>query len=184
MLTEIITDYLVLFPDESEGLALLQKQVAGGEVLNNRKNFRGHITAGGIVLSPDKTKLLLVHHKIFDRWFQPAGHWDEEDANPLVAAKREVVEETAVQLKDYLPVDTTHPLVPLDINSHYIPGNPLKKEAEHYHHDFRYVFIAQREELAFEVKEVHAAVWAAFDDPRIEAGLRGVVAKLRKFKLI
>ena len=58
----------------------------------------GHFTASGFVVSPDGSSLLLIHHRRLDRWLQPGGHIDPEDASPIAAAAREVTEETGVSV--------------------------------------------------------------------------------------
>jgi len=32
-------------------------------------------------------------------------------------------------------------MIPIDIDTHYIPENKKKDERQHFHHDFRYIFI-------------------------------------------
>jgi len=160
-----IDKYLVLYPSEREDLSLLVSQLERDETMNNRSNFNGHVTASAIVLSPDKTEVLLIHHRAFDRWQQPGGHWDPDEDSPLEAAEREAIEETGVDINMYIPADEKFPLVPLSINSHYIPPSQSKGEPEHYHHDFRYVFLATSTKLAHQEAEVDAAEWFAFDTP-------------------
>ena len=42
----------------------------------------------------------------------------------------------------YVPLDAGNPDLPVHIDTHHIPANPKKNEPPHYHHDFRYVYIA------------------------------------------
>lgn len=98
-------------------------------------------------------------------WLQPGGHWDPDESDPLAAARREAEEETAVQLAEYLALDPEHPLVPLDIDSHLIPVNPKKDEPEHWHHDFRYVFVAASEDFVRQETEIDDIGWFALDTP-------------------
>ena len=46
----------------------------------------------------EEWKMLLVHHKKFDRWMIPGGHVEETE-NPVEAALREVQEETAFTVR-------------------------------------------------------------------------------------
>lgn len=164
MLDDVISGYIKIFPAESGQLAQLIEQVDNGEKMNDRRNFHGHVTGSGVVLSPDRSKLLLIYHRLFDRWQQPGGHWESDDEpNPLEAAKREVAEETGITISAYLPLNKDNPLIPLDIDSHSVPARPHKGEPVHIHHDFRYVFIAGGEELDHQEAEVSGAAWFSFD---------------------
>ena len=94
---------------------------------------KGHITASGWVISPDRSLALLMHHRKLDRWFQPGGH---ADGNPdvLHVAEKEVEEETgASNLK--LAKEGI-----FDVDVHLIPAN--SKDPAHYHYDIRFVFEA------------------------------------------
>lgn len=180
MLQEILDRYLEIYPEEAGDFSVLQEQLAAGETMNDRRNFHGHVTGSGIVLSPDRTKILLIHHKGFNRWQQPGGHWEsDEEANPQVAAQRESEEETSVEIAEYVPIDTGNPIVPLDIDSHQVAARPHKDEPDHVHHDWRYVFIAAGEELHHQAEEVNAAKWFDLDAPETEF-VRTIIRKLRQ----
>jgi 8-oxo-dGTP pyrophosphatase MutT (NUDIX family) len=143
----VLARYLEIFPEERERLRLLQdflRDTAGPGQFFHRKNFAGHITASGFVLSPDGKKLALVKHRHLGRYLQPGGHVEETDPTVLAAAQREILEETDIQSCQYLPFHAD-PLVPIDIDTHEIPANPKKNEPKHLHHDFRYLFRAESE---------------------------------------
>jgi 8-oxo-dGTP pyrophosphatase MutT (NUDIX family) len=181
----VLVSYLEIYPEERGDFKILQKQLATDEPLNDRRNFLGHITGSAIVLSPDKTKILLIYHHLFDRWQQPGGHWEgDEDHNPLETSRREAIEETGIRIEDYLPLDTTYPLVPLDIDSHPVPPQPAKDEPAHRHHDMRYVFVAADETIAVTEREkILDAGWFGFDAPET-ASVRRVIQKLREQNLV
>lgn len=183
MLAEILKDYLKIFPEERPELKLLLDQVRGAEALNDRRNFRGHITGSAIILSPDKKKVLLIHHNFFKLWQQPGGHWETDEPDPFEAARREALEETGVEIAKALSIDPKHPLVPLDINSHAVPARPAKDEPPHFHHDFRYVFMAANEKLAHQAAEVSAAAWYVLGDPTTSRVSR-CIEKLHRFKFV
>ncbi|MGF7228796.1 MAG: NUDIX hydrolase [Candidatus Saccharibacteria bacterium] len=182
---ELVNDYLTVFPDEAEELRLLQERLKRDEQFNHRKSFGGHGTGAAIVLSPDHTKVLLIHHKGLGKWMQPGGHWDPEDPNPWTVAQREAEEETGVTMAEALHVDVDRPHIPLDIESHHIPANPAKDEPEHYHHDMRYAFVAKDEKLTPQKAEVLEAVWIPVnsEDDRL-THIWGCLAKLRQFDFI
>src|SRR3954454_4721813 len=59
----------------------------------------GHITCTGLVRSPDRESILLIHHGRLDRWLLPGGHVEAEDHELWDTARREVVEETGATLE-------------------------------------------------------------------------------------
>lgn len=181
---EVVKDYLSVFPDESEKIRPLQERLKRDEQFNHRKSFDGHGTGAAVVLSPDRTKLLMVHHKILDRWVQPGGHWDPDEPNPWVAAQREAEEETGVEIAEALHIDPDRPHIPVDIDPHLIPENPAKKEPAHYHYDFRYPFLAVSEVVKPQENEVTEVAWVPLnaEDPRLQY-VWSYVVKLRQFNL-
>ncbi|HSW75270.1 MAG TPA: NUDIX domain-containing protein [Candidatus Saccharimonadales bacterium] len=181
---QIIDQYLRLFPGEAKDLDELQKRLEIDEVFNNRASFSGHGAGGAIVLSPDRTKILLIHHRILKKWFQPGGHWDPEDVDPWSVARREAEEETGVKIATLLPIaENSH--IPIDINTHHIPANVKKHEPAHLHHEFRYVFLAASEDLSPQEAEVHEAQWVLLDSksPKLRS-VKAIVQKLQSLNLI
>ena len=143
----IVEKYLQIFPAETERLRQLTdflRATSARAQLYDRKNFAGHITASGFILSPDRKKLALVKHKFLNRFLQPGGHVEPGDPTVLAAAQREILEETSLQECRYLPFHADAAL-PLDIDTHPIPANPKKNEPPHPHHDFRFLFHAAGE---------------------------------------
>lgn len=162
-LKQTLGDYFKIFPNDKPRLTLLREQIERGDTMNDPGTLPGHCTGAAIVLSPDLSKVLMVHHNFLDRWLQPGGHWELHEADLLEAARREAVEETKVQLNRYLPIDADRPLVPLQIDTHHIPANDRKNMPAHYHHDFRYAFVAVSEDLQIDVEEVKDSRWMALN---------------------
>ena len=61
--------------------------------LLTRDNEMAHLTASCWIVNPDKTKVLLAYHNIYDSWAWLGGHADGE-TDLLAVALREVKEET------------------------------------------------------------------------------------------
>lgn len=122
---------------------------------DERSYTPGHITASGFVMSPDASALLLIHHRRLGMWLQPGGHVDPIDVDVLAAARREVLEETAV---DGLVLE-----VPgiFDLDVHPIPGRPGVDA--HHHYDVSFLFRSHTWGMA-PADEVLDARWVALDE--------------------
>jgi 8-oxo-dGTP pyrophosphatase MutT (NUDIX family) len=75
-----------------------------------RSCFPDHLTAGALVLSHDKTHVLLNLHRKAERWFHFGGHL-EDDATLAGAARREATEESGL-------ADLHVEAVPLHLSRH------------------------------------------------------------------
>ena len=61
-----------------------------------RTNLLAHMTASAWVVTPQRSKVLMVYHRLYDSWSWTGGHADGEE-DLLAVALREVREETGVQ---------------------------------------------------------------------------------------
>ena len=61
-----------------------------------RTNLLAHMTASAWVVNPQRSKVLMVYHRLYDSWSWAGGHADGEE-ELLAVALREVREETGVQ---------------------------------------------------------------------------------------
>ena len=169
IIEDILGRYLALYPEEQDAFTVLRTQLADGEDVTSRKNFTGHVTSSGLVVSADHRRVLLIHHRFFVKWLQPGGPMEPGEIDPYETALREVREETGIQ--DVQPIDipgqASH--LPVYIDSNYIRARPERNEPEHWHHDFRYAFLAGSEQVNHRIEEVYAAEWMPLDDPRVEA---------------
>jgi 8-oxo-dGTP pyrophosphatase MutT (NUDIX family) len=115
----------------------------------------GHFTASGFVLSPDRESLLLILHGKLDRWLQPGGHFEVDDASVEAAARRELAEETGLSSIDRVGAMLVR------IDAHDIPERG--HEPGHLHIDLGVGFIAQTLSLG-PLDEVVDARWVSFGD--------------------
>ena len=141
----------------------------------SRRQFHpGHITCTGLVLAPDRERLLLVHHRRLDRWLLPGGHVEPEDAEIWDAARREVIEETGA----ILAPDPAPPLAGLDV--HGIPAG--KGEPYHLHHDLLFSFRALSENFRLS-RESRAIAWcrpAEFERYAVPDNVRVAYSRLAR----
>jgi ADP-ribose pyrophosphatase YjhB (NUDIX family) len=147
-LVPLLDGYLERYPAEEERLSRLRTLLGRSSGQPNdliaRTNFVGHVTASGFVVNQARAAVLLVYHKTLQMHVQPGGHLEASDASPLEGARREIAEETGIAALRYLPAHPD-PALPFDIDSHYIPPNARKGEPEHWHHDFRYLFVCEED---------------------------------------
>jgi 8-oxo-dGTP pyrophosphatase MutT (NUDIX family) len=98
------------------------------------------------------------------------------------SAVRETVEETGVQGVEPHPW-TINSGVPVDVDTHPIPSNPMKAEGPHLHHDFRFLAMASdAEPLVADLAEVNEARWAPIAELRgsPDVRVRALYDKLRR----
>lgn len=142
IITNAVNDYLKVFPEEQS------RQKTFINYLNNHNsdeitdwnNFNGHICASGFVYSIKEQKFLTLYHKDMKIYLYPGGHIDPTDETPIITATREVKEETGLTNFQLLSI-SSNDLVPFDIDTHKIGYNERLNLPEHYHFDFRYLFV-------------------------------------------
>lgn len=144
-----------------------------GEPLSRNHYTPGHLTCTGVVLSPDRDRVLLVHHRRLERWLLPGGHVEPEDGEPWQAALREVMEETGALIDP-----TVSPaLVGMDVH-----GIPAKKgEPYHLHHDLKFGFVAMMDHVTVS-EESRAVEWCPldrFDDYALPGSIRRAAARAK-----
>jgi len=120
---------------EARHLGMMLRALDHGAPVSTRSWFDpGHFTASAFVLSPARDALLLIHHSKLRRWLQPGGHLEGHDTDPLASARREVLEETGLDVLE--PIGSGL----LDVDVHEIPARP--DEPAHLHLDLRFAFVA------------------------------------------
>ena len=115
----------------------------------------GHITCTALVLHPNQREFLVMHHHRHRRWLLPGGHVEETDKTLGDAARREALEETAVQI----PVAALTQLAGMDV--HAIPAR--KAEPFHLHHDLIFSFTADSGNFAV-TNEAPQVAWCGLDE--------------------
>lgn len=136
---------------EHDSYKSMRKFVDEDEGCFSRENMTGHITGSGWVVNKERSHAVLVHHKVFDKWFQPGGHSDD-DPNPLCVAQKEVMEETGLLV---MPVACEI----FDVDAHMVKGRPHKGEVDHMHYDVRFLFEADMSQPLLVSDESNDVKW-------------------------
>jgi 8-oxo-dGTP pyrophosphatase MutT (NUDIX family) len=160
-------------PEEEASLLRILKFLSLSPAPFDRTNPEGHITGSAVVARPDAKAFLLVHHRRLDRWLQPGGHTDPEDADVLATALREVREETGVRAQ---PVEAGGR--PFDVDVHPIPAR--KREPEHLHFDLRFLATASDTALAPHPQETREVRWFTPEEARAIGADPSVLRALEK----
>ncbi len=61
----------------------------------SRTNETAHFTASAWIVSPDRSRVLMIYHNIYNSWSWTGGHADGQD-DPLAVAIKEAREETGL----------------------------------------------------------------------------------------
>lgn len=157
-LLELLARYEARHPEEAAAVARVRALVAARADCFERSCPPGHVTGSAFVLSPDRRRALLVHHRKLDRWLQPGGHADGESDVAQVAL-REAREETGIDALAF--VGPGGEPAPFDLDVHEIPARP--GEPAHEHHDVRFLLVARGDGAARASEESHAVRWVALD---------------------
>jgi 8-oxo-dGTP pyrophosphatase MutT (NUDIX family) len=151
----VVNGYLRRYPHERGRLSNLLAALAAGWSLASRRESRGHVTCGALLIDPHG-RSLHVRHKTLGRWLLPGGHLEDGDSSLLQAALRELREETTIAPEQIEPIRDA---APIDIDVHAIPANGAKGEPEHWHADFVYAFRVTTAEVVLDLDEVTDFAW-------------------------
>ncbi len=148
--------YGALHPEESACVTALRDFVTAHPDCFLRTCLPGHVTASTWILSHDRERFLLTHHRKLGRWLQLGGHADG-DPDTVAVALREAREESGMERFEL--AWPTQRGVPFDVDVHEIPARG--REPAHLHHDVRYLLIAGAEQELQLSPESHELAWFA-----------------------
>ncbi|MFF3633179.1 NUDIX hydrolase [Streptomyces sp. NPDC002250] len=112
----------------------------------------GHLTASGLVIDPERGRVLLTLHRKLSMWLQMGGHCEPGDATLRDAALREATEESGIAGLSLVPGG------PVRLDRHPIPA-PC-----HWHFDVQYAVLAPPgavQEISDESLDLR---WFAYDE--------------------
>jgi 8-oxo-dGTP pyrophosphatase MutT (NUDIX family) len=159
-LLDMLARYREMFPAEAEVVDRMVALVEEHADCFERTCRPGHVTGAAWILSSDRRRCLLTHHRKLDRWLQLGGHADGQWQVDEVAL-REAREESGLADFEFLPVDGA--LMPFDLDVHQIPArydaSGRQIEDAHEHHDVRFLLVARGNEQPRCSDESHEVAW-------------------------
>ena len=176
-LLDLLDRYEKQNPDEVDCVGRVRELVRKYPDCFERTCLPGHITASAWIVSRDRKRFLLTHHRKLGRWLQLGGHADG-DPDVSAVALREAREESGLEAFDRFGD------LPIDVDVHRIPAR--RDEPAHEHHDIRFLLAAASDQEVAGSDESHALAWfdwgALQSDFREESLLRlGRKARLELF---
>ena len=136
------------------------RRLKSGEALLDRSNTSAHMTASAWVVSPDRQKVLMAYHNLYDSWAWLGGHADGEE-DMLAVALKEVREESG--LKNVRPL--TEDIFSLEILA--VTGHEKKGQfvSSHLHLNVTYLLEADpADPVRCKEDENKAMGWFTLDD--------------------
>lgn len=138
---ESIEKYVPFNEQEEKDKELFLKYLNEFDNILTRDNEYAHFCSSGFVVNKERTKVLMIYHKIYDSWGWTGGHSDGED-DGLYTALREVTEETGVS--NLKPVkNEIYAIDSLPVFGHFKRG---KYVPAHTHLSICYLIEANEEE--------------------------------------
>jgi len=164
-LLDLLARYRHVFPRETGTIDQIGALVEAHADCFQRACRPGHITGAAWIVSADRRRFLLAHHRKLDRWLQVGGHADGQWSIEEVAL-REAHEESGLASFDIVPIDGAP--IPFDVDVHQIPARHDAEgravEDAHEHHDIRFLLIAHAGQEARTSEESHEVAWFTPDE--------------------
>ena len=125
-----------------------------------RQNEYGHFTSSAFILNKERTKMLMIYHKIYDSWAWTGGHSDG-DSDLLYVAMKEAKEETGITSVKPIKEDI-YSLEIITVNGHEKRG---KYVGSHVHLNTTFLLEAdENEEIRIKEDENSGVKWVPIDE--------------------
>ena len=125
-----------------------------------RDNKIAHLTSSGFIMNKALTKVLMIHHNIYNTWAWTGGHADGEE-NLLEVAIKEAKEETGLNTVELMSSE----IASIDILP--VTGHVKKDRyvSAHLHLNVAYLLLANEEHsLLINERETSGVKWVNIDE--------------------
>ena len=139
---------------------IILKYINGFDDVLTRENEYGHFTSSAFVLNKERTKILMIYHKIYNSWAWVGGHSDG-DNDLLYVAMKEAKEETGI--KNVIPIcENIYSLELINVNGHEKRG---KYVGSHIHLNVTYLLETdESEEIHIKEDENSGVKWVPINE--------------------
>ena len=159
-LKENIENFIPYNEQEEIDKKIMQKYINDFDDVLTRQNEYGHFTSSAFVLNKERTKILMIYHKIYNSWAWTGGHSDG-DNNLLYVAMKEAKEETGIKKVEPIS-ENIYSLEIINVNGHEKRG---KYVSSHVHLNVTYLLEAEENEKIHIKEDENSGVkWVPIDD--------------------
>jgi len=131
-LLELLNAYKTRFMEEAAFVRHATAYIEANEDVFFRELWPAHVTGSAWVVNPQRSHVLMLHHRKLDQWFQPGGHADG-DSDIVGVALRETAEESGIEPQHIQLVGEGI----FDVDIHAIPS--MQGDPPHEHIDIRFL---------------------------------------------
>ena len=171
-LKKMLEKYVPYNEQEENDKEMMLQYIDTFEDLLTRENRMCHFTASSWIVNKERTKVLMIYHKIYDSWAWTGGHCDG-DSDMLHVALKEATEETGVENFKVLS-DGIFGIEIVSVDGHIKRG---KYVPTHLHLNISYLLEAdEHEALRIKEDENSGVKWINIDEvnnvisePKMEA---------------
>ena len=174
-LIQLIQNYSDRYPSEKVAITMLSF-IENHTNHFSRTNHHGHFTGSAWIINPDKTKILMTHHKKIGKWLQLGGHADGE-SDLLKVSQREAVEESGIN--NFVTISNEI----FDMDIHEIP--PIGSDPKHLHYDIRFLLQADPDKESLIISnESHDVAWIPLDKIAHYNSAQSIMRMVDKTKIL
>ena len=176
-LLDLLANYQTRFMDEAGFVSHAIHFIQQNTDCFYRELWPMHVTGSAWVVNPIRDKVLLLHHKKLDQWFQPGGHADG-DADILKVALKETTEETGLDASHIRLVGENI----FDVDIHTIHANT--HDPRHEHIDVRFLVEVDDNVVVPGNDESHDVIWVGLNQVSRYNNNRSTYRMLEKTRAI
>lgn len=158
-LIQQIINYVPINEQEETDKRTLLQLLNSGDNISIRENLMTHLTASAWVVNPERTKVLMAYHRLYDSWAWLGGHADG-NWNLIAVAEKEAREESGIE-NLHLVSENPVSLEILTVDGHEKKG---KYVPCHLHLNLTYLFEAEEDQaLSCKPDENSGVAWIPMD---------------------